>query len=183
MSPDLRTVLEYPDYTEVSIRFSDQDSMGHLNNVAYAAYLEAGRIDFLHRRISEGGAAASFILAHIAIDYIREAHYPGVLRIGNAIERIGSTSVATCHGMFKDGELVAAGPLGHGPSGCRNPPVVPGPRQDPGKPGAVRAPRRGGGGSERGRIRIGRAPRAHRRQQRGGDRRCRRGSAWRRFTG
>ncbi|MBF2755535.1 MAG: acyl-CoA thioesterase [Gammaproteobacteria bacterium AqS3] len=109
MSRDLRTVLEYPDYTEVSIRFSDQDSMGHLNNVAYAAYLEAGRIDFLHRRVSEGGGAAGFILAHISIDYIREAHYPGVLRIGNAVERIGTASLATCHGMFKDGELIAAG--------------------------------------------------------------------------
>src|SRR5215831_6094977 len=38
----------YPHWTTVTLRYSDQDSMGHVNNVSYAAYVEAGRVAFEH---------------------------------------------------------------------------------------------------------------------------------------
>ena len=34
-------------WTNVTIRFSDQDPLGHVNNVAYAAYVEASRTMFV----------------------------------------------------------------------------------------------------------------------------------------
>jgi acyl-CoA thioester hydrolase len=38
------TVLEtFSRWTPVTIRYSDQDGMGHVNNVAFAAYVEAAR--------------------------------------------------------------------------------------------------------------------------------------------
>lgn len=110
MTLDLRTLHEYPWYTEVTLRFSDQDSQRHINNVSYAAYIEAGRIDFLHRALNQQDmTATSVILAHVEVDYLREMHYPGTLRVGTGIERIGNSSIATCHGIFMDDILYAVG--------------------------------------------------------------------------
>lgn len=40
---DLTRRDSFADFTQVTIRFSDQDSMGHVNNVSFGAYIEACR--------------------------------------------------------------------------------------------------------------------------------------------
>ena len=44
---DLTDAGTFRHWTPVSLRFSDQDSMGHINNVAYAAYVEQARVAFI----------------------------------------------------------------------------------------------------------------------------------------
>ena len=36
-------------HTELQMRFSDTDALGHVNNIAFASYAETGRVDFLKR--------------------------------------------------------------------------------------------------------------------------------------
>ena len=36
-------------WTPVTVRYSDQDELAHINNCSYAAYVEAGRVDFFRR--------------------------------------------------------------------------------------------------------------------------------------
>ena len=40
---DLTRRESFDAFTPVTIRFSDQDSMGHVNNVSFAQYVEAAR--------------------------------------------------------------------------------------------------------------------------------------------
>ena len=95
-------------WTPVTIRYSDQDSMGHVNNCAYAAYAEAGRTMFLDGLLdSEMHPGIDFILASVKIDYLKEIYYPGSVNIGTRILKLGTKSMTLGTGMFLDGEAVA----------------------------------------------------------------------------
>ncbi|MEQ8343961.1 MAG: thioesterase family protein [Sneathiellaceae bacterium] len=106
---DLSDPAVYQHWEALSLRFSDQDSQGHINNVAYAAYIEAGRVAFCHdiMRGDPAAGVADFVLAHLAIDYRAEMHYPGMLQIGSCVHRIGTKSVRLGHGIFLNGRLHA----------------------------------------------------------------------------
>jgi acyl-CoA thioester hydrolase len=107
-APDLTSAGSFRHWTPVSLRFSDQDSMGHVNNVAYAAYVEQARVAFLDDFLrSQGGGGIDYILASVTIDYRREMHFPGTVDIGVRLMRIGTKSITTAYGLFKDGENVA----------------------------------------------------------------------------
>ena len=45
MTTDLTRRDAFDHWTPVTLRFSDQDSLGHVNNVAYAAFVAAGNND------------------------------------------------------------------------------------------------------------------------------------------
>ena len=95
-------------WTAVTIRYSDQASMGHGNNCAYAAYAEAGRTMFLGGLLdSEMHPSIDFILASVKIDYLKEIYYPGSVNIGTRILKLGTKSMTLGTGMFLDGEAVA----------------------------------------------------------------------------
>jgi acyl-CoA thioester hydrolase len=76
--------------TDLQMRFADTDALGHVNNVAYAAYAETGRVDFLHRL---GKSVTSLILASITIDYRRQVQYGDRIRIDTWVEKLGRTSI------------------------------------------------------------------------------------------
>ena len=95
-------------WTPVTIRYSDQDSMGHVNNCAYAAYAEAGRTMFLGGLLDPAmHPSIDFILASVKIDYLKEIYYPGSVNIGTRILKLGTKSMTLGTGMFLDGEAVA----------------------------------------------------------------------------
>ena len=95
-------------WTPVTIRYSDQDELAHINNCSYAAYVEAGRVDFLGGLLdSECHTGIDLILARIAIDYLSEGHYPGIMEIGSRILKLGKKSMTTGYGLFLNGECKA----------------------------------------------------------------------------
>ncbi len=98
---NLRVKDNFRFWTDVTIRFSDQDPLGHINNVAYAAYIEAGRTMFLGGLITgEQHASVDFILANVNIDYVKEAYYPGIINVGTRVIRLGTKSITTGYGLF-----------------------------------------------------------------------------------
>jgi acyl-CoA thioester hydrolase len=106
--PDLTDAGTFRHWTPVSLRFSDQDSMGHINNVAYAAYVEQARVAFIDTFLrNRGDSGLDYILASVNIDYRREMHFPGAVDTGIRLLRIGNKSITTGYGLFKDGENVA----------------------------------------------------------------------------
>lgn len=112
--PDLPTDIDLIDkdsfrfWTPVTLRYSDQDAMAHINNCAYAAFIEAGRTMFLGGLLDpQRHPNIDFILARVAIDYRREMHYPGIVEIGSRILRLGNKSMTTGFGLFKNDECVA----------------------------------------------------------------------------
>ena len=107
--PDLTEAASFKRWTQVSLRFSDQDSLGHINNVAYAAYVEQARVALIDSLLrSRGkGAGIDYILANVRIDYRREMHFPGAVDVGARLLRIGTKSITSGFGLFKDGVNVA----------------------------------------------------------------------------
>ena len=95
-------------FTNVTTRYSDQDELGHINNCSYVAYVEAGRVQFLsgllNRDIHPG---IDFILARVVINYIRRNILPGIIEVGSRILALGTKSVTTGYGLFKDSLCVA----------------------------------------------------------------------------
>lgn len=102
MDIDLTDRASFVHFTPVTIRFSDQDSMGHINNVAIAQFIEAGRTQYVYDLIRATGCSeVEFILARVVIDYRAELHYPGSVEIGSRIFRVGNKSLTTGYGVFR----------------------------------------------------------------------------------
>ncbi|MGD9805179.1 MAG: acyl-CoA thioesterase [Hyphomicrobiaceae bacterium] len=94
-------------FTPVTIRFSDTDMLGHVNNVSVASYFEAGRCELFYKLMAEGGltergkaARIDFVLARVAIDYRKEFFYPGTVEVGSRFTRLGNRSITTGYGLF-----------------------------------------------------------------------------------
>ena len=105
---DLTDRNNFAYFTNVTTRYSDQDELGHINNCSYVAYVEAGRVQFLGGLLDpDRHPGIDFILARVTVNYLRESHYPGIMEVGSRILKLGSKSMTTGYGLFKDGHCVA----------------------------------------------------------------------------
>ena len=96
--------------SEVPVRFSDTDAMGHVNNANYLSYLEIARVDYLRKvtgrvRVEDFGV----IIARIEIDYKSPVLHHEVLLVGCRVCEIGGASVKMDYRIEAkaDGRLVA----------------------------------------------------------------------------
>lgn len=80
--------------SEVPVRFSDTDGLGHVNNANYLSFLEVSRIDYLRSvvgrvKIEEFGV----IIARIEIDYKSPVLHHEKLMVGCRVSEIGGSSI------------------------------------------------------------------------------------------
>ena len=107
-SADLTGRTSFTHWTPVPIRFSDQDALGHVNNVAIAAYVEAGRTRLIHQfLLRDRYPDLDYALVRVEIDYLAEFHYPGAVDVGGRVERVGTKSFTTGYGLFVGESCVA----------------------------------------------------------------------------
>ena len=90
--------------TELQMRFSDTDALGHVNNIAFVSYAETGRVDFLKRL---GHSVTSLILAHVAIDYRRQIGFGEALHIDTWVETLGKSSITLGQTIWANDERAA----------------------------------------------------------------------------
>lgn len=100
-----RSLTDYPVVTPVTLRFSDQDPMGHINNVAITALLESGRTGLL-RVLFENVELPpkSMVLANLNVDYIREVKYPDTVQVGAKLVHVGTKSLRGAYAVFQDSQ-------------------------------------------------------------------------------
>lgn len=104
-----RTRAHYDHWTSVTVRYCDQDPIGHINNAAMAAYLEQARVSLVYPLLrSKGGPHFELVIARLVIDYLRELHFPGIVEIGTRIARLGAKSFTLHHAVFMAGEEACA---------------------------------------------------------------------------
>jgi acyl-CoA thioester hydrolase len=99
---------DFPHRTVETIRFGDLDRQNHVNNAVFATHFESGRVIILYGE--EYGLivpGASFVLAHLSIDFLGEMHWPGVVEIGTAVTRVGNSSLGLDQALFVDSTCVA----------------------------------------------------------------------------
>lgn len=98
----------YRIWTFDKLRYGDTDRQGHVNNAVFATFFETGRVSFLYdRKLALKSEGCEFVIAHLAIDFIAELHYPGQVDIGTRVLRVGRSSFTVGQGIFKEERCVA----------------------------------------------------------------------------
>lgn len=90
--------------SDIQVRFSDTDALGHLNNAAFATYAEIARLEFLS---ALGRPVTSLILASLTVDYRRQVKYDEVVQVETWVDMLGTSSIAVAHTVFANGERAA----------------------------------------------------------------------------
>ncbi|MCB8981987.1 MAG: acyl-CoA thioesterase [Ardenticatenaceae bacterium] len=109
-SSDEKTVAleDFPFQTFDKVRYADTDRQGHVNNAAFATFLETGRVEFLYDPQSPLAAQeAAFVIANLNLNLLAEINWPGRVEIGTAVSKVGNSSIRLFQGLFQDGRLVA----------------------------------------------------------------------------
>lgn len=94
-------------WESVSVRWSDMDAMGHVNNAKYFTYLESARIKFfgvLGIAPPRAEINQSVALASTTCNFRRQVHYPNTLEIGTRVHQIGNSSFQLAHALYIAGE-------------------------------------------------------------------------------
>lgn len=107
--PDLTDAAAYDHWVDERVRFSDTDLVGHVNNVAIAAFVESGRVAFAGGLLAAVGGGYGLTLRRVEIDYLRELHYPASLQVGSRLLAVGRTSLTVGSGVFDGDRCVATG--------------------------------------------------------------------------
>lgn len=92
--------------TQIPVRYSDHDALGHVNNAAVATYLEEARIDFLTEAVDRDALASSMVVATMTIDYHAPIESDDVT-VGVAVPEVGRTSFTVEYVVEADGVQVA----------------------------------------------------------------------------
>ncbi len=101
---NLKDRAAFSHWVSHTIRYNDQDPVGHVNNAAMATFLEQGRTDFIYPLMKQyAGPELEIVLARLEIDYLNEFHYPGAVDIGSRVMAVGSKSLRLQHGVFLSG--------------------------------------------------------------------------------
>ncbi len=92
---------QYRFWVEENIRNSDTDQFQHVNNAAIATYCEVGRMGlFSEPSISQAMAGLSIVIVKLTVQFERELHYPGTVKIGTRVVAIGNTSFQVAQGLY-----------------------------------------------------------------------------------
>jgi acyl-CoA thioester hydrolase len=86
----------------VQLRWSDPDSLGHVNHARALSLLEDARLAMIADPPGEPGV----ILARLEVDYLRQLYYRTgeQLVVRSAVTRVGTKSFAVRHELLQDGE-------------------------------------------------------------------------------
>ena len=106
---DLKKRNVYASWTMSTIRYSDLDPNGHVNNGAINAFFEDGRVCFRNEHMLRLGEdiLTGFALVKFSVDYLAPLFFPGSVDIGTVVIRIGGSSFNLGQGIF-DGEKCVA---------------------------------------------------------------------------
>ena len=100
----------YPHWCSDTVRFSDQDGAGHVNNVAICAYMETARLTFMRDMgmMAPREEGVRGISAGMTVSFLAESHWPGKIELGTGVLKIGTSSITVASAAFKDNLCIAA---------------------------------------------------------------------------
>lgn len=104
--PPVPVRADYPFFTTIQTRWSDNDMFGHVNNVAYYRFFEIAVVDFL------AGPVGVNMLQDPVVPFAAESlcrfrkalSFPETVEAGLRVEHIGNSSVRYGIGLFRQGE-------------------------------------------------------------------------------
>ncbi len=88
---------------QLTVRFSDVDSLQHVNNATFNTYYEEARLRFLgeyfalNKEFYEG---KSFVMVRSEIEYIGQIKFPDSILIGTGISKVGNSSLDAFQAIY-----------------------------------------------------------------------------------
>ena len=106
---DLKIKNIYPSWTRSTIRYSDLDPNGHVNNGAINAFFEDGRVCFRNEYMLQldDDILTGFALVKFSVSYLAPIFFPGSVDIGTVVTRIGDSSYDLGQAIFDGDKCVA----------------------------------------------------------------------------
>lgn len=106
----MRLILKnYPAALDVPVRFADLDPLRHINNVAFGQFYEEARVHLNTQVFAKAQTRPErMLVANVDIAYLAEGLYPGVIRVGSGIGRIGRTSYEIVQALFQNDKCIGA---------------------------------------------------------------------------
>ncbi len=92
----------YPIGCAIQSRYTDEDRLGHINNIAIATYYDEARMRFSSGLFAEIGReqVTRIVTADSRVTYLAEAFYGDELEVRTGILRIGSASYDIGQALF-----------------------------------------------------------------------------------
>ena len=81
--------------TPIQVRFKDTDMMGHVNNAAYATYVEYARLQYFKDVVSDGvdwSKQEGLILAKLELNFRAPLFFSEIVSVYTRCSRIGKSS-------------------------------------------------------------------------------------------
>lgn len=91
----------------VPTRFQDIDANGHVNHGVFPAYVEEARLAMRRVLLGEGEPDRGWVVAGLAIQYLKPLLYPGAVDVGISLVGVGRTSFRLGYGLFSGADCVA----------------------------------------------------------------------------
>jgi acyl-CoA thioester hydrolase len=101
----------FPVQLPLRIDWSEMDIFGHVNNVAYFKYIQAGRVNYWEISMLTGlfdERKIGPILLSTSCQFMKPLHYPGNIVVASRIEFIKTTSFGIHHQILNEQSEIAA---------------------------------------------------------------------------
>lgn len=98
----------YPFSCAIQTRYTDEDSLGHINNISVAAYYDEARSKFSRHVFSKvnSGEMTRIVTADSRVTYLAEVFHKESVEVCTGILRIGTASYEIGQAMYQDGRCV-----------------------------------------------------------------------------
>ena len=106
-TPDLTDPKLYRHWQRITIRSTDEDPLGHVNNCIYAAWIEVARVMLIRPYLLPAPRGIDTALVSMTIDFLKETVFPGEVEVGAKLLGIGNTSLRSGFGVFRDDHCLA----------------------------------------------------------------------------
>jgi acyl-CoA thioester hydrolase len=103
-------VESFPFVHRETVRFSDLDPMGHVNNAVYLTWIENARIEFLRRLGAfdrPDTSEMAMILARAEVDFRKALGFGDTVEIAVRTARLGTKSFDLEYELRRGGDIVA----------------------------------------------------------------------------
>jgi acyl-CoA thioester hydrolase len=96
-------------FYEVPVRFRDLDALGHAHHSLPLIYIEEARAAWWREIVGQHGLdSIDYVLGQISVSFRRRILYPGTVRVGIRVGRVGNSSFTMEYELRSaDGDLLA----------------------------------------------------------------------------
>lgn len=98
----------FPFFADIHTRYTDEDHLRHVNNIAIALYYDEARSRLTNAIFERAGdiTGLRLVTAQANVSYLAEVFQPDVVKVGCGIARIGNSSYEIGQALYQKGRCV-----------------------------------------------------------------------------